>query len=98
MKTSSASEVRASARQRQTVRNYLKELLLALADAGVEAVVGGGVACVLQGVERMTLDLLLAIAFDRANLLRFLSVMQAQGLTPRAPVPPRCSSIRTRCG
>lgn len=70
------------------MRNYLKELLLALADAGVQAVVGGGVACVLQGVERMTLDLDLAVAFDRENLLRFLSVMKAEGLTPRAPVPP----------
>jgi hypothetical protein len=36
------------------MKNYLKEMLVTLADAGVEFVVGGGVACVLHGVERIT--------------------------------------------
>lgn len=37
--------------------NHLKELLLALAHANVRFIVCGGVAVVLHGVERMTLDL-----------------------------------------
>ena len=32
--------------------NSLKEMLVTLADAGVEFVVGGGVACVLHGFPR----------------------------------------------
>jgi hypothetical protein len=39
------------------MENYLKEMLVTFGDAGVEFVVGGGVACVLHGVERVTLDL-----------------------------------------
>lgn len=43
------------------MENYLKEMLVTLTDAGVEFVVGGGVACVLHGVERVTLDLDIAV-------------------------------------
>jgi len=35
------------------MKNYFKEMLVTLADAGVEFVVGGGVACVLHGVKRV---------------------------------------------
>ena len=35
------------------MENYLKEMLVTLADAGVDFVVGGGVACVLHGVEAL---------------------------------------------
>lgn len=42
----------------------------------------------LHGVERVTLDLDLAVQMTPANLRRFLRVMARQGLTPRAPVPP----------
>ena len=36
---------------------HLREIIISLADAKVDFVVGGGVACVLQGVERFTLEL-----------------------------------------
>lgn len=67
---------------------YLREIIIELADAGVEFVIGGGVACVLQGVERFTLDLDLAVSFKATNLEKFIAVMKAQGLVPRVPVQP----------
>jgi hypothetical protein len=48
------------------MENYLKETLVTLADAGVEFAVGGGVACVLHGVERVTLDLDVAVQIARS--------------------------------
>lgn len=68
--------------------NALKQTLLRLSDAGVRFVVGGGVAAVLHGVERVTLDLDLAVDFAPENMARFLDVMRALGLQPRAPVAP----------
>ena len=53
------------------MENYLKEMLVTLADAGVEFVVGGGVACVLHGVERVTLDLDVAVQLNAPNLDRY---------------------------
>ncbi len=55
------------------MENYLKEMLVTLADAGVEFVVGGGVACVLHGVERVTLDLDVAVQMNAPNLDRLNS-------------------------
>ncbi|MBL7012696.1 MAG: hypothetical protein ISR85_07215 [Kiritimatiellales bacterium] len=66
----------------------MREIILALADAEVEFVIGGGVACVLQGVERFTMDLDIAINLTPENLKRFVAVMKEQHLTPRVPVPP----------
>lgn len=67
--------------------NYLKEILSTLHDSGVEYIVCGGVALVLHGVERMTLDLDLSLNMNSTNLGRFLHAMKKLGLTPRAPVP-----------
>jgi hypothetical protein len=68
--------------------NHLIEILCALSDHQVDYVVAGGVAMVLHGVERMTLDLDVALSLEPANLHRFLDVMTNLGLVPRAPVPP----------
>ena len=67
---------------------HLREIILALADADVDFVIGGGVACVLQGVERFTMDLDIAINLTPENLKRFTAVMKEQRLTPRVPVSP----------
>ncbi len=67
---------------------HLREIIISLADARVDFVIGGGVACVLQGVERFTLDLDVAVNLAPENLGRFLEVMKTHGLTPRVPVPP----------
>jgi hypothetical protein len=64
------------------------EILSALHRAEVEFIVGGGVACVLHGVERVTMDVDLAILMQPDNLGRFLGVMAELGLKPRVPIPP----------
>ena len=68
------------------MENYLKEMLVALTDAGVEFVVGGGVACVLHGVERVTLDLDIAVEISAANLGRLINAVERLNLQPRIPV------------
>jgi hypothetical protein len=68
------------------MENYLKEMLVALTDAGVEFVVGGGVACVLHGVERVTLDLDIAVDISAANLGRLINAVERLNLQPRIPV------------
>jgi hypothetical protein len=66
-----------------------EEILAALVDADVDFIVGGGVACVLHGVERVTMDVDVAVATDPTNFANFLSVMEKLGLKPRVPVDPR---------
>jgi predicted nucleotidyltransferase len=69
------------------VTNHISEILLALTDAEVRFIVGGGVAAVLHGVERSTLDVDLALDMAPANIEKFLRVMQQLRLQPRVPVP-----------
>jgi len=68
--------------------NPYHEILTALAGSRVDFIVGGGVACVLQGVERMTMDVDLAVLMAPANLKTFLAVMKQLKLVPRVPIPP----------
>jgi hypothetical protein len=65
-----------------------REILAALAGARVDFIIGGGVACVLQGVERVTMDVDLAVSMQPTNLPSFLHVMQELGLRPRVPIDP----------
>ncbi len=67
--------------------SHLIETLCTLQDRGVDFVVAGGVAAVLHGVERMTLDLDVAVSLDPYNLRRFLSALDQLRLVPRAPIP-----------
>jgi hypothetical protein len=69
--------------------NHINEILFALSDADVEFIVGGGVAAVLHGVERVTLDVDLALNMEPENVKKFLGVMEELGLKPRVPVPAR---------
>lgn len=39
------------------MQNHLKEIIYRLADRGIDFIIGGGVAAVLHGVERVTMDL-----------------------------------------
>jgi hypothetical protein len=70
------------------MRGPYSEILTALAKANVDFIVGGGVACVLHGVERVTMDVDVAVLMAPANLGRFLDVMRQLGLKPRVPIPP----------
>jgi hypothetical protein len=64
----------------------LLPVLRALRDADVSFVVVGGVAVVLQGHPRSTVDLDLVIDLEADNVGRAMTVLTAQGLTPRVPV------------
>lgn len=68
------------------MENYLKEMLVTLEQFGVEFVVGGGVACVLHGVERVTLDLDIAVKMTGTNLQDLTAAVEKLGLQPRVPV------------
>jgi hypothetical protein len=65
----------------------LTRTLVALTDAGVAFVVCGGVACVLQGVQRATHDLDVRAVLADDNLARLVGVARALGLRPRIPEP-----------
>lgn len=67
--------------------DHLTEILVGLADRKVDFVVGGGVAAVLHGVERVTMALDVAVRREPANLRRFLDAMKDMGLEPKMPVP-----------
>jgi hypothetical protein len=67
--------------------NTLKEMLIALARCHVKFVVCGGVAVVLYGIERMTLDLDIVVQMNDENLRRLLDCLKSLGLQPRAPIP-----------
>jgi len=62
------------------------DVLRALHDARVRAVVVGGVAVVLHGHLRLTADLDLVLDLSSDNVLSALRVLQQQGLRPRLPV------------
>ena len=68
------------------MENHLKEMLSTLANRGVEFVVGGGVASVLHGVERVTLDLDIAVRMTAQNLERLIDAVETLKLRPRIPV------------
>lgn len=68
------------------MHNHFTEILLALVDAGVEYVVGGGVAAVLHGVERVTLDLDISVNMTGSNLDRLAIAVNRLGLKPRVAV------------
>jgi hypothetical protein len=67
--------------------SHLVEILCTLSDHHVDFVVAGGVAMVLHGVERTTLDLDVAVSLEPENLRRFLQALASLRLVPRAPVP-----------
>lgn len=67
--------------------SFLKDIIVQLSEKKVKFIIFGGVAVVLHGVERMTLDLDLSISMDKENVEKFLEVMEQFQLTPRAPIP-----------
>jgi len=64
------------------------EIIKSLTAAEVEFIIGGGVACVLHGVERVTMDIDLSVHMTPENLSLFIQVMADLGLKPRVPVSP----------
>ncbi len=68
-------------------RDYLLEILQELVRNNVDFIVCGGVAAVLHGVERLTMDLDLSLKMSGDNLKAFLQVMKKEEMIPRAPIP-----------
>jgi len=62
-------------------------VLRALVDGGVEFVVCGGVACIMQGVNRTTADVDIAARLTTENLSRLIEVVKKLGMMPRIPEP-----------
>ena len=58
--------------------------------------VAGGAAVVLHGIQRMTLDLDIAVSPEQTNLRRFISALNQLNFIPRAPVPPETILHRER--
>lgn len=68
-------------------KNTLLEIVNVLNDKGVGYIIAGGVAVVLQGVERLTMDLDVAVSLEKENVEKFLDAMEELNLVPRLPVP-----------
>ena len=65
---------------------YYEDLFRRLQEAGVRYVVVGGVALVLHGVVRLTVDLDLMLEMSRENLAKFIATMNSLGYHPKVPV------------
>jgi predicted nucleotidyltransferase len=63
------------------------ELLKALEEKGIRYVVVGGVAVVLHGFVRATMDLDLIVSLEAGNTGKFLQLVKELGYRPKAPVP-----------
>lgn len=68
-------------------QDQLFELLKSLNENNVKFVVCGGVACVLQGVERATYDVDISVAMDSKNLQNVIDTAKSFKLVPRIPEP-----------
>lgn len=62
-------------------------LFKALNDAGVKYVVVGGLAAVLHGYLRLTVDVDLVVDLAPEEMTRAVHVLESLGYKPRAPVP-----------
>lgn len=67
--------------------SLLFEVAAALDEADVAYVVAGGMAVVLHGHVRTTVDLDIALDLRRENVEKALAVLDGLGMTPRLPVP-----------
>ncbi len=65
----------------------LFELMKELSNSSLKFVICGGVACVLHGVERSTLDIDISIDLDKENLRKLIIIAKKFNLMPRNPEP-----------
>lgn len=69
------------------MKGQVERVLAALEKAGVRYLVVGGVALVLHGYLRTTIDLDLVLQLDPDNLEKALTTFGDLGFVPQAPVP-----------
>ncbi|MBM3308873.1 MAG: hypothetical protein FJY77_01335 [Candidatus Altiarchaeales archaeon] len=65
---------------------YYEDLMRELNRKRVRYLVVGGVALVLHGIVRLTVDFDVMLDLSKKNLLRFLSAMDSLGYKPKVPV------------
>jgi hypothetical protein len=65
----------------------LFELMKELSNSSLKYVICGGVACVLHGVERSTLDIDISVDLDQENLKKIIKIAKKFDLKPRNPEP-----------
>jgi hypothetical protein len=65
---------------------YYEDVFRALNDSEVDYLVVGGVALVLHGVVRLTVDLDLMVEMSESNLRKFVSALGGLGYKPKVPV------------
>ena len=69
------------------MNNHIQSILSTLSKNKVKFVVCGGVALVLHGIERLTMDIDIAVPMDADNLQTLITTLKNIGMTPRAPIP-----------
>lgn len=67
---------------------YYEDIFRTLNRRRVKYVVVGGVAVVLHGIVRLTVDLDLMIDLEKKNAERFIEALSSLGYVPKAPVNP----------
>jgi hypothetical protein len=67
--------------------NGIIQIFLALEQAGVDYVLCGGMACVMQGCDRTTQDMDIALLMEKSNLEKAIAVFKSLNMIPRIPEP-----------
>ena len=67
--------------------NWFSEPLTALADAGVDFVVVGGLATIAHGYRRTTEDVDVVLHLEPTNVRLAMATLRQVGYNPKAPVP-----------
>lgn len=68
-------------------KNFLLEIINLLNAKRVNYIIADGVTFVLQGAERLTMNLDAAVSLEKENIEKFLVAMEELRLVPRLPVP-----------
>ncbi|MEM4248149.1 MAG: hypothetical protein QXH80_02695 [Candidatus Nanoarchaeia archaeon] len=61
------------------MKNHIKEILLTLSDSGIKYILAGGVAAVIHGVERLTLDIDISIDMQYNKLFKDSISIEIEG-------------------
>lgn len=65
---------------------YYENIFRELNKRYVKYLVVGGIALVLHGVVRLTVDLDLMVDLDKRNLIKFINTLESLGYKPKVPV------------
>ena len=68
--------------------DFFGDLIESMLEKELDFIVCGGVAAILHGVERTTLDLDISVSLEPSNVPRLLTAVKRIGLRPRIPVNP----------